>query len=53
MLIDGTQHGADGRVERFIMVQEGDYERLTEMRSADARELGRALIAARPTKSSK
>jgi hypothetical protein len=43
--IDGTQD-PDGRVTRFILVAEGKYERLTELTSITARELGRALIAA-------
>ncbi len=43
--IDGTQY-PDGRADRFILVAEGNYERLTELTSITARELGRALIAA-------
>lgn len=43
--IDGTQH-VDGTVERFVWVQEGDYERITELTAAEARQLGQALIDA-------
>jgi hypothetical protein len=42
----GTQYAADGRVEVFITVDEGRYERLTGLTLADARQLGRALMAA-------
>lgn len=45
VLINGIQHPS-GRVERFITVTEGNYERLTELTSTDARQLARALIAA-------
>ena len=43
--IDGTQY-PDGRADRLIGVDEGHYERLSELTSITARELGRPLIAA-------
>jgi hypothetical protein len=43
--IDGTQY-RDGKAVRFISVMEGQYERLTELSGARARQLARALIAA-------
>jgi hypothetical protein len=45
VLIDGTQH-ADGTIERSINVMEDGYERLMDLSSDRARQLGQALLAA-------